>query len=176
MSNALKSWVQTRRASAKAIATEIIPTRLKAWLWIAVTPWVTFFQVTLSRSQASAKSLLGATFSGNLITDRHGAYTWVEIVRRQLCWAHLKRDFIQIAERSGVSKLLGEDLLKEKTLLFELWHRFRDGAMTRTQFIAEVEPLRLRVKALLTDGAAYPIAHAVRIHLLLKQSELADGF
>jgi transposase len=135
------------------------PTRRKAWLWIAVTPLVTFFQITLSRSQASAKSLLGATFSGNLITDRHGAYTWVEILRRQLCWAHLKRDFIQIAERSGVSKLLGEDLLKEKTLLFELWHRFRDGEMTHAQFIAEVEPLRLRVKALLTDGAAYPIAH-----------------
>jgi transposase len=31
--------------------------------------------------------------------------------------------------------------------------------MTRTQFIAEVEPLRLRVKVLLSDGAAYPIAH-----------------
>jgi transposase len=135
------------------------PTRRKAWLWIAVTPLVTFFQVTLSRSQASAKSLLGATFSGNLITDRHGAYTWVEIVRRQICWAHLKRDFIQIAERSGVSKLLGEDLLKQKTLLFELWHRFREGNMTRCEFITEVEPLRLRVKALLTEGAAYPIAH-----------------
>jgi transposase len=134
------------------------PNRLKAWLWIAVTPWVTFFQVTLSRSQESAKSLLGETFSGNLITDRHGAYTWIEIVRRQLCWAHLKRDFIQIAERSGVSKLLGEDLLKQKTLLFELWHRFREGKMTRAQFIAEVDPLRLRVKTLLTDGAAYPIA------------------
>jgi len=134
------------------------PNRLKAWLWIAVTPWVTFFQVTLSRSQESAKSLLGETFRGNLITDRHGAYTWVEIVRRQLCWAHLKRDFTQIAERSGASKLLGEDLLKEKTLLFELWHRFREGKMTRSQFIAEVDPLRLRVKVLLTEGAVYPIA------------------
>ena len=29
--------------------------------------------------------------------------------------------------------------------------------MTRSQLIADVEPLRLRVKALLTDGAAYPI-------------------
>jgi transposase len=135
------------------------PTRRKAWLWIAVTPLVTFFQVTLSRSQESAKSLLGATFSGNLITDRQGAYTWVEIVRRQICWAHLKRDFSQIAERSGVSKLLGEDLLKQEKLLFELWHRFRDGKMTRAQFIAEVEPLRLRVKVLLSDGAAYPIAY-----------------
>ena len=135
------------------------PARRKAWLWIAVTPLVTFFQITLSRSQESAKLLLGATFSGNLITDRYGAYTWVEIIRRQLCWAHLKRDFTQIAHRSGVSKLLGEALLKQEKLLFELWHRFRDGTMTRTQFAAEVEPLRLRVLALLTEGAAYPLAH-----------------
>jgi transposase len=134
------------------------PNRRKAWLWIAVTPLVTFFQVTLSRSQESAKALLGEAFSGKLITDRHGAYTWLEIVRRQLCWAHLKRDFIQIANRSEVSKLLGEDLLKQEKLLFELWHRFRDGTITRTQFSAEVEPLRLRVKTLLTEGAAYPIA------------------
>ena len=134
------------------------PNRRKAWLWIAVTPLVTFFQVTLSRSQESAKALLGEAFSGKLITDRYGAYTWLEIGRRQLCWSHLKRDFIQIANRSGVSKLLGEDLLKQQKLLFELWHRFRDGTMTRTQFRAEVEPLQLRVKTLLTEGAAYPIA------------------
>ena len=134
------------------------PNRRKAWLWIAVTPLVTFFQITLSRSQESAKALLGATFAGHLITDRYGAYTWIEIIRRQLCWAHLKRDFIQIAERSGVSKLLGEDLLQQEKLIFELWHRFRDGMMTRTQLMAEVEPVRLRVKTLLTEGAAYPVA------------------
>jgi transposase len=133
------------------------PHRLKAWLWIAVTPLVTFFLVTLSRSQDSAKALLGKTFSGNLITDRHSAYTWVDIMRRQLCWAHLKRDFIQIAERSGVSKLLGEELLEQEKLIFKLWHRFRDGTIPRTQLMAKVEPLRLRVKALLSEGAAYPI-------------------
>jgi transposase len=134
------------------------PNRRKAWLWIAVTPLVSFFQITLSRSQASAQSLLGKPFCGHLITDRHGAYTWVDVAHRQLCWAHLKRDFIQIAERTGVSQLLGEDLLKHEKLLFKLWYRVRDGTMSRTHFIAAVEPLRLQVKALLSEGAAYPIA------------------
>lgn len=133
------------------------PNRRKAWLWIAVTPLVSFFQITLSRSQESAQLLLGAAFSGNLITDRHGAYTWVDVMHRQLCWAHLKRDFIQISERTGISKSLGEDLLKQQKRLFALWYRVRDGTMSRTQFIAAVEPLRLQVKALLTEGAAYPI-------------------
>jgi IS1 family transposase len=134
------------------------PNKRKAWLWIAVTPLVTFFQVTLSRSQASAKALLGEAFSGHLITDRYSAYTWIELVRRQLCWAHLKRDFTQIAERSGVSKELGEALLNQEKSIFELWHRFREGNTTRPQLMRQMEPLRLQLKALLNEGAAYPVA------------------
>jgi transposase len=134
------------------------PHHRKAWLWIAVTPLVTFFQVTLSRSQESAKALLGDAFGGNLITDRYSAYTWIELIRRQLCWAHLKRDFIQIAERSGVSKSLGEALLKQEKLIFELWHRFRAGKITRSELMTQMDPLRLQVKALLSEGAAYPVA------------------
>ena len=30
-------------------------------------------------------------------------YAWVDAQRRQLCWAHLLRDFTKITERSGVS-------------------------------------------------------------------------
>lgn len=37
------------------------PNRLKAWLWVAVTPLVTYFQVILSRSSEAAQNLLGPT-------------------------------------------------------------------------------------------------------------------
>lgn len=86
-----------------------------------MTPLVTFFQVILSRSTEAAQTILGATFGGILTSDRHGAYNWVELERRQLCWAHLKREFIKISERSGVSGQLGESLLKQQEKLFELW-------------------------------------------------------
>jgi transposase len=102
---------------------------------------------------------LSEAFSGHLITDRYSAYTWIELVRRQLCWAHLKRDFIQIAERSGVSKSLREALLKQEKSIFELWHRFREGKITRSELMPEMEGLRLQIKTLLSEGAAYPIAH-----------------
>jgi transposase len=133
------------------------PTQRKAWLWIAVTPLVTFFQVALSRCAASARVLLGETFEGKLITDRYGAYSWVDLVRRQLCWAHLKRDFLQIAQRSGISKEIGEALLETEKLIFELWHRFRDGEITRPQLISDAQPMRLQLKTLLSEVADYPI-------------------
>jgi transposase len=66
------------------------PKRRKAWLWVALTPLVSFFQITLERSAQAAQALLGEAFSGILVSDRYGAYTWVDPTQRQLCWAHLK--------------------------------------------------------------------------------------
>ncbi|MFM6512868.1 MAG: transposase [Microcystis panniformis] len=42
------------------------PQNQRAWLWVAVTPLVTFFQVMLSRSTAAAQSLLGKNVGGIL--------------------------------------------------------------------------------------------------------------
>ncbi len=67
------------------------PQNKRAWLWVGVTPLVTFFQVMLSRSTAAAQALLGQNFSGILNSDRYSAYNWLDVSQRQLCWAHLSR-------------------------------------------------------------------------------------
>lgn len=97
------------------------PQQRKAWLWVAVTPLVTFFEIALTRCTQAAQNLLGENFGGMLNSDRHGAYNWVDLERRQLCWAHLRREFIKISERSGVSQALGTALVKHQEQLFELW-------------------------------------------------------
>lgn len=84
------------------------PDQRQGWLWVLVSPLVTFFCVTLSRSQATAQALLGKDFGGYLGSDRHSSYAWVDPQQRQVCWAHLLRDFQAMAERSGVSAEIGE--------------------------------------------------------------------
>jgi transposase len=79
------------------------PKGSKGWLWVMVTPLVSYFAVCLSRSGAVCQQLLGKAFVGIVNSDRFSAYNWLEIKGRQICWAHLKRDFTQIAERSGIS-------------------------------------------------------------------------
>jgi hypothetical protein len=113
---------------------------------------VSFFQVLLARSTEAAQSLLGS-LSGILNSDRYKADNWVDVDRRQLCWAHLKREFTKISERSGVSRQLGRDLLAQQKKLFRLWHRVRDGTLSRTQFQSLVSPIRERVRSLLSSGA-----------------------
>lgn len=83
----------------------------RGWLWVVVTPLVCYFQVSLSRSTSVAQALLGVNFAGIVNSDRYSAYHWLALQWRQLCWAHLKRDFTKIAERSGVSESLGQRLL-----------------------------------------------------------------
>ena len=129
----------------------------QAWLWVAVTPLVAFFQVALSRSSDIAKNLLGEDFSGILNSDRYAAYNWVNLEQRQLCWAHLKREFIKISERPGVSQDIGNNLVKQQEKLFELWHRVRDGTLSRPEFQLLVPSIRNSILTSLQEAADYEI-------------------
>ena len=84
--------------------------RLRAWLWVAATGLVTIFLVNRRRSGEAARALLGK-FRGILMTDRWSAYLQWPLRQRQLCWAHLKRDFNFIAERGGKVGKIGDELL-----------------------------------------------------------------
>lgn len=91
-------------------------------------------------------------------SDRFSAYNSLDLSQRQLCWAHLKRDLTQIAERTGVSGTLGAALLRQQQLVFEQWYRVRDGTLSRPAFVTVVQPIRDQFYQLLTEGANYPIA------------------
>jgi transposase len=131
------------------------PDKRKAWLWVAVTELVTVFQVTLTRGQEAAQLLLGTVLTAILITDRWHSYNCFPIRQRQLCWAHLKRDFTKISEREGKSERIGKQLLEQEQLLFTYWHRFTDGTLQRSTFKQYAAKIRVRIKALLQEGADY---------------------
>ena len=134
------------------------PHQRTGWMWVLVTPLVSFFEVVLSRSQQTAQDLMGASYSGIVISDRCSAYGWIDLAHWQVCWAHLKRDFTAMAERTGVSQEIGEALLRRQRRLFRWWHRVRDGTLSREQFIRQVIHLRQGFKATLDEAAALPIA------------------
>src|SRR5947208_4954153 len=125
----------------------------RAWLWVAVTSWVTVFVVRLSRGGQVARELLGATFAGILVTDRYSAYNWYPVRWRQLCWAHLLRDFVAMRGRGGASEEIGEALLAQARQMFTWWHRVREGTLTRSTFRSYMTPLRREVERLLVAGS-----------------------
>ena len=134
------------------------PQHKKGWLWVLVTPLMSFFEVVLSRSQATAKALIGEHFSGIVNSDRYSAYRGIDLRQWQVCWAHLKRDLTAIAERSGVSKEIGEALLVRQRRLFRWWYQLREGRLSREQFIERVNYLRTGFKAELEEAFSLSIA------------------
>jgi hypothetical protein len=134
------------------------PNHRKGWLWVMVTPLVSYFAICLSRSSAVCQQLLGEAFSGIVGSDRFSGYNGLDLTQRQVCWAHLKRDFTKIAEREGIAGELGIALLEQQRLLFEQWYRVRDGTLTRPEFVQVVQPIRDAIHQLLTQGAGYELA------------------
>lgn len=128
----------------------------RGWLWVAVTPMVTVFMVALSRAGKIAKALIGEDSVGIVGSDRYSAYNWLPVDQRQLCWAHLMRDFQKILERGGQSALIGEPLrlLAEEILI--LWGRVRDGTLPQDDFLLRLPAFQHTIHYWLTEGAHCP--------------------
>jgi transposase len=144
----------------------------KSWLWVGVTAFLAVFLVRPRRDLASAQALLGANFAGVLGCDRYSAYRRVQ--RRQLCWAHLDRDWQALIDRGGTSRRLGRQLAQRTDELFHLWHRVRDGTLLRSIFQIDVGPIRRAVADCLRQGArcAHPRTAGTCADILAQEEAL----
>jgi len=126
----------------------------KAWLWVAVTALLSVFLIRPNRNRVAFDALAGPT-PGVLTTDRFPVYTHLKGRRRQVCWAHLRRDFQAMIDRKDAGSEIGEDLLLHADILFDHWERVRDGTRTRRWFQrTHAGWLRAEVKALLESGSS----------------------
>ena len=125
--------------------------RQKGWLWTLCCNTAAVFLIQAGRGQAAAKTLLGA-FAGILHCDRWSGYNCFD-GRRQLCWAHLKRDFKALSEAQGKMGRIGRELYDLAKEILRLRQRGRDGTLLWQTFQRRMEPLMQRVETLLEKGA-----------------------
>ena len=137
--------------------------------------------MSLSRSQEIAKQILGENFQGKLGSDRYVGYNWLDVEQRQLCGAHLKKEFQKISERSGASRQVGRDLMAQEKKLFRRWRKVSVGKLERKQFQSLVQPIKKRLGEILMETGEYeigsrektPWAKTVRTCRQLKKVESA---
>jgi len=125
--------------------------RRKGWLWTLCCSSAAVFMIQAGRGQAAAKKLLGA-FAGILHCDRWSGYNCFSGLR-QLCWAHLKRDFLALGEAKGKMGRIGRELFALSKDVLHLHKRVRDGTLSWQTFQRRMEPLMQRVETLLERGA-----------------------
>jgi transposase len=129
------------------------------WLWTMVTDTLTLFRLEQHRSKAVAQALLGPDWTGIVGSDRYSAYRYLPLDQRQLCWAHLIREFRKIAAYNHHQRPFGERLLAITDRLFAVWYRFRDDAIDRPTLLLAVAPIQAELRQALKDGLKPP--HAV---------------
>jgi len=127
--------------------------RQKGWLWTFCCATAAFFMVHANRSQQAARKLIGG-FSGKLVSDRYNAYNFYKLIR-QICWAHLKRDFKAISEAGGELGKIGQELYGLAKKILKLRKRVRDGTLQWETFQRRMPELQKRVESLLKAGANF---------------------
>lgn len=140
----------------------------KRWLWVAATRLVAVFVIHPWRNVAALRSLLGGELKGILCSDRWVVYLqWPDPFARQLCWAHLKRNWEKMVERGGSAKRFADQCLAIHRQVFELWHLFRGGGCTRGELSDRMLPLVESLQEVIATGAECRDARTRRFYARL---------
>ena len=123
----------------------------KRWLWLATTVSVACYLIHTGRGATGFLALLGGKIKGIFISDRWRVYDRIRLSCRQICWAHLKRDFQKLVDLGGAGKKYGTAGLATAAILFHEWALYRGGGSRRAlQF--ELEPVRDNLREWLEVG------------------------
>jgi transposase len=117
-------------------------------LWGALTGRTAVFRIAAGRHACEAKTLLGERFAGIVCSDRWRGYDYLDPIQRQLCWAHLLRDFTAHSEGMAEQKKFGEQGLRIARELFAAWHDYQTDA-DRARLQAQTASLQQELRQLL---------------------------
>lgn len=122
------------------------------WLFVGACKNKVALRIERTRTRPALLQLLDVK-KGIICSDRHGIYDLWPVNRRQLCWAHLKRDFTALVERGGAGEVIGQRLLETTAQAFVLWRGFRRRRISRRTLRRGMIPLRRQMRKALRAGA-----------------------
>ena len=141
----------------------------RQWLWVVTTALITVFTIAASRGRGVIQGLLGEDFGGWVVSDRWSAYNWLPLEQRQVCWAHLRRDFLALLNYGPSAAQLGLALLDLTDRIFAAWHQARADPAARPWLSETIAPLQAEMHALLEAGQDQHAAKAAGLARSLLQ-------
>lgn len=120
-------------------------------LWVLATTLVTVYRLFDDGRRDTIRPLFGPRI-GILVSDRATVFSFWSMGLRQVCLAHLLRKFVSFSERDGPIGAIGRELLECNSLIFEYWHGYKDGHLTRQELQFWMRPLQRAVEQLLERG------------------------
>lgn len=120
-------------------------------LWGAFSEKVAVYRIAADRHEDRARELLDG-HRGIVTSDRWWAYNHLPLARRQICWAHLQRDFTAQTEGLGAEQQFGEHGLRICEELFWAWEIYQHTGQ-RPELRRRTRTLRRELKPLLRTYA-----------------------
>ncbi len=131
------------------------------WLRAAAHETAALFQVHASRGKPGFNALLPQP-QGIVSTDRWHAYSHIPLNGRQLCWAHLKRDFQSFVDAGGGAQRTGRAGLRAVKTVFSLWQRFKHATLGRKTFERRLQAARQSLRRAFEKARDGPAKKAAR--------------
>lgn len=123
------------------------------WAWTVTAPGLAAHVIRDTRGKVVATELLGEEPTGVTVCDRYAGYKFIGLDRKQVCLAHIRRDFIRMSEGEKEFRPLGARLLGLLDEVFWLWHMFQRDEIERNELRRWSRHARKRLLALLHEGA-----------------------
>ena len=122
------------------------------WLSVAAAVDAALFQIAVRRDRDAARALLGDDPDGVIVSDRYSVYLYIDASKRQLCLAHVLRDFVALGERAGAPGRLGRKLQKCLADTFKILKAPGRDVADLDALAAELAPHRQLLRELLEQG------------------------
>jgi transposase len=122
------------------------------WLSVATAEDAALFQLDARRDREAARALLGDEPTGVIVSDRYAVYLYIDDSQRQLCLAHLLRDFVALSERPGAPGRLGAQLTDCLADVFSVLKQPGRDLTDLPALAADIADHRARLHDLLTKG------------------------
>lgn len=120
------------------------------WLWCFATNDAVYFMIDRARGSPALKKFFIEEFAGTLVSDFWGAYNKVACARRQMCLAHLLRDFLTVEQYQRPGDEWPAFAKKIRRLIHDAIRLGRRDDLTSDEFASRRARLDARLQALLT--------------------------
>ena len=115
------------------------------WCWVAANNAVTIFRLMNSRSRKALEKFL-PEYEGKVVTDRYAVYDVYDNEKRQVCLAHLRRDFKRFAHSKNLSlSKVGKSLVEIIDLVFAIYHHFKMEKIDKLYYLRRMRKIRKKM-------------------------------
>jgi hypothetical protein len=128
-------------------------------LWTMASVAATVYRIFADGCRETILPMFGPRL-GFLVSDRATVFGFWAMALRQVCHAHLLRKYVAFSERDGPAGCIGLELLELTSLVFEYWHGFKEGHLTRQELQVWMRPVQRDIERALERGAAAGAARA----------------